>query len=68
MFDVILAMHWLWSPLIAALVVILLWRIDKSLGFPGILSLLARVPLLNSGLLYCLAFNERPGSENGSHL
>lgn len=51
-------MHWFWWPLIAALVVIPMWRICERLGYPGALSLLALVPILNLGLLYFLAFND----------
>jgi len=53
-----LGMHFLWFPLIAALVVIPMWRICDRLGFPAILSLLILVPLLNLGLLYFIAFSE----------
>ncbi len=58
MFDMTWGMHMFWWPVIAALVVIPLWRICEKLGFPGVLSLLALVPLLNVGLLYFLAFSE----------
>lgn len=65
MFDMSWGMHLVWMPLIAALVVIPLWRICDKLGFPGVLSLLALVPLLNVGLLYFLAFSEpQRGSKN----
>lgn len=58
MFNMGWGMHWFWWPLIAALVVIPMWRICERLGFPGVLSLLVLVPLLNLGLLYFLAFSE----------
>lgn len=58
MFDMDWGMHWFWWPFFAALLVIPLWRICERLGFPGVLSLLALVPLLNVGLLYFLAFSK----------
>ncbi len=48
--------HWLWMLVVAALVVIPVWRICVRIGYPGALSLLMLVPLLNLGLLYFIAF------------
>lgn len=50
--------HWLWWPLMAILVVFPFWRICQRLGYPGVLSVLILIPLVNLGLLYFLAFNE----------
>lgn len=58
MFDMGWGMHFFWWPLFAALIVIPMWRICERLGYPGVLGLLAVVPLLNLGLLYFLAFSE----------
>ncbi len=58
MFDMSWGMHWFWWPLVAVLVVVPMWRICERLGYPGVLSVLSLVPLLNLGLLYFLAFSE----------
>jgi hypothetical protein len=68
MMDMSWGMHLVWWPLVAALVIIPLWRICEKLGFPGILSVLALVPILNLGLLYFLAFSEPPHSNTSSRL
>lgn len=36
------------------------WQICKKAGYPGMLSLLMLIPLLNLGLLYFLAFAKWP--------
>lgn len=50
--------HWLWMLVVAILVVVPVWRICVRIGYPGVLSLLMLVPLLNLGLLYFIAFAE----------
>lgn len=52
--------NWLWMLVIAAIVVVPVWRICVRVGYPGALSLLMVVPLANLGLLYFLAFSDWP--------
>ncbi|MCK9555582.1 hypothetical protein M0R36_07185 [bacterium] len=44
----------------AALVVIIWWRIVSKTGYPGVLSLLMFVPVANIVLIVILAFTEWP--------
>lgn len=50
--------------IIAALVVIPVWRICEKAGFSGFLSLLIFVPLVNIIFLYWLAFAEWPNQKS----
>ncbi len=45
-----------WMLIVAVLVVVPFWKICTKAGFPGALSLLVLVPLVNLGFLYILAF------------
>ena len=53
-------------PLIALLVIIVIpfWPIFRKTGFPGALSLLMLVPVVNLILLYIVGFSRRIGSSN----
>jgi hypothetical protein len=46
--------------IIAALIVVPVWRICEKAGFSGVLSLLIFVPIANLIFLYWLAFSEWP--------
>lgn len=58
--------HTLWMLFIGLLLVVPFWRISEKAGYPGWLSLLVLVPLVNVGYLYFLAFAEwpTPGTED----
>lgn len=49
--------HWLWMLVVAALVVVPFWRICRRLGFPGALSILILIPIVNIAFLYFIAFS-----------
>ena len=49
---------WMW--LITLIILVPVWRICTRMGFPGWISLLTVIPLLNLGLLYFLAFSSWP--------
>ena len=55
---------------IAALIVIPVWRICQKAGFSGMLALLIFVPLVNIIFLYWLAFtkwpSQKPAGVNGA--
>lgn len=57
--------HVWWMLVVAVLVVVPFWRICQKAGFPGALSLLALIPLVNLGFLYLLAFTRWPIEERG---
>jgi len=46
----------------AAVIVVPFWKICQKAGFPGALSLLMLVPLVNIGFLYYLGFAQWPGA------
>jgi hypothetical protein len=46
--------------LLILLVVIPLWKICTKAGYPGILSLVTLIPVLNFIMLYFLAFSDWP--------
>lgn len=46
--------------IVAALIVVPVWRICEKAGFSGLLSLLILVPIANLIFLYWLAFSEWP--------
>jgi hypothetical protein len=48
--------HWFIIVIVLFLIVVPYWRIVSKMGFPGALSLLFFVPLLNLILLWVLAF------------
>lgn len=60
------SMHGLWMLIFALVVVVPFWRICTKTGFPGALSLLMLVPLVNLGLLYFLAFSPWRSGERAS--
>lgn len=52
--------HLIWMLVMAAIVVIPFWRICSKAGYPGWLSLLIVIPLVNLLFLYFLAFSAWP--------
>lgn len=46
----------LWMLLVGVIVVVPFWKICTKAGFPGVLSLLVLIPLVNVVFLYVLAF------------
>ena len=56
--------NWLWMILTAAVLVIPFWKICRKAGFPGPLSLLILIPLVNLAFIYFLAFANWPGPRN----
>lgn len=54
----------LWMIIMAALIVIPFWRICKKAGYPGFLSLLVLIPLVNLAFFYFLAFANWPGPKD----
>lgn len=57
--------NWLWMLVMAAIVIVPVWRICQRAGYPGWISLLVLVPLVNLGLLYFLAFADWPAKRAG---
>ena len=55
-----IGVHLVWMLVMAAIVVIPFWRICSKAGYPGWLSLLILIPLVNLVFLYVLAFSEWP--------
>jgi len=68
MHDCMSAGHLVWMLVVAVLVVVPFWRICRKAGFPGALSLLILVPLVNLVFLYVLAFSGWPSQQRGSSL
>lgn len=64
MHDGYLGLGWLWMVVWAAVVVVPFWRICEKAGYPGVLSLLILVPLVNIGFLYYLGFAKWPAGNN----
>ena len=58
--------HGLWLLVIAIVVVIPVWRICQRTGFPGWISILVLIPVLNLVLLYFIAFADWPSDTAGS--
>ncbi|MDX1755504.1 MAG: hypothetical protein R3175_05520 [Marinobacter sp.] len=58
--------HGLWLLAFAIVVVIPVWRICQRTGFPGWISILVLIPLLNLALLYFIAFADWPSNTAGS--
>ena len=56
----------LWFVLWAAFVIVPFWKICEKAGYPGALSLLILVPLVNLGFLYFLGFSQWPSSRSSS--
>ena len=52
--------HVIWTLVMAVVVVIPFWRICSKAGYPGWLSVLILIPLVNLVFLYVLAFSEWP--------
>lgn len=50
----------LWMIVVGAIVVVPFWKICTKAGFPGALSLLVLIPLVNVVFLYVLAFADWP--------
>lgn len=50
----------LWMILMGVVVVIPFWRICAKAGYPGALSLLVLIPLVNLAFFYFLAFAQWP--------
>ena len=57
---------WAWMLLMGVILVVPFWRICTRAGFPGALSLLILVPLVNVGFLYFLAFAGWPAQSQPS--
>ena len=66
MYDSMWAGHWLWMLVMAVVVVVPVWRICRRIGYPGWLSLVMLVPLLNLALLYFIAFSEWPADNKNT--
>jgi hypothetical protein len=60
MTDDFSGMGLLWMILMAIIFVIPFWRICQKAGYPGVLSLLILIPLLNIVFFYFLAFARWP--------
>jgi hypothetical protein len=58
--------HWLIILIYVAIIVVPCWRIVSKAGYPGALSLLALVPLVNIILLWVFAFVRWPIERAGS--
>ena len=50
----------MWMILMGLIIVIPFWRICSKAGYPGVLSLLVFVPLVNIGFFYFLGFSQWP--------
>ena len=57
----------LWMILMAVIVVVPFWNICKKAGYPGVISLLVLIPLVNIAFLYFLGFSRWPGQQAGPH-
>lgn len=66
MTEGMIGLHFAWMLLMGAVVVIPFWRICTKAGYPGPLSLLILVPLVNLVFLYVLAFSEWPSHRRSS--
>ena len=58
--------HWLIVVLWLALFLVPAWRIAAKAGFPGALSLLLVIPLLNIVLIWVFAFMKWPVEKRGA--
>jgi len=58
--------HWLGMIIMACVVIIPVWRICQRTGYPGWVSILILVPLVNLGLLYFIAFSDWPADKKGA--
>lgn len=58
--------HWLGMIIMASVVIIPIWRICQRTGYPGWVSILILVPLVNLGLLYFIAFSDWPADKKGA--
>lgn len=54
----------LWMILMGIIIVVPFWRICKKAGYPGLLSLLVLIPLVNLAFVYFLAFANWPGPKD----
>ncbi|MFV8836679.1 hypothetical protein [Aquisalimonas sp.] len=60
MLEGMVGLHLVWMLIVAAIVVVPFWRICRKAGYPGGLSLLILIPLVNLVFLYFLAFSQWP--------
>ena len=60
MYEGMVGMHLAWMLVMAVIIVIPFWRICSKAGYPGGLSLLILIPLVNLVFLYFLAFSRWP--------
>ena len=60
MTEGMIGVHVVWTLVMAVVVVIPFWRICSKAGYPGWLSVLILIPLVNLVFLYVLAFSEWP--------
>jgi hypothetical protein len=58
--------HWLIVIILLAIYVVPGWRIVRKAGFPGALSLLMLIPLVNIILLWVFAFTRWPNQREGT--
>lgn len=63
MHDGLFGFGWLWMIFWAAVVVVPFWKICERAGYPGVLSLLILIPLVNLGFLYFLGFASWPAAK-----
>ena len=54
----------LWMIITGIVLVVPFWKICKKAGFPGALSLLVLIPLVNLAFFYFLAFSTWPGPKD----
>ncbi len=57
----------IWTVIWAAIVVFPFWKINAKAGYPGWLSLLMVIPLVNLAYLYFLAFSSWPNLGESEH-
>lgn len=50
----------IWALVMVIVLVLPFWRICTKAGYPGLLSVLVVIPLVNIGFIYFLAFSRWP--------
>ncbi len=58
--EPMLGAQFFWMMVMALIVIVPFWRICRKAGFPGWLSVLILIPLVNIAFLYFLAFARWP--------
>ncbi|PLA74946.1 hypothetical protein CYQ88_03335 [Hydrogenovibrio sp. SC-1] len=59
--------HGVWMLVVFAVIIIPFWRICQRIGYPGWVSVLIWIPLVNIIFIYFIAFSDWTTNKAGEH-